>query len=109
MVMVMPSIWEETAGLAAMEQMMRGRLVIASDIGGLGEVVGESGLKFAPGDADALAARMRSVILDRSIMERYGQLARTRASVLFEQQRMIEEHARIYRALSSRAEQGPGA
>ncbi len=109
MVMVMPSIWEETAGLAAMEQMMRGRLVIASDIGGLGEIVGESGLKYPPGDADALASRMRSVILDRSIMERYGQLARTRASVLFEQQRMIEEHARIYRALSSRAEQGPGA
>jgi glycosyltransferase involved in cell wall biosynthesis len=109
MVMVMPSIWEETAGLAAMEQMMRGRLVIASDIGGLGEIVGESGLTFAPGDADALAARMRSVILDRSIMERYGQLARTRASVLFEQQRMIEEHARIYRALLNRPGQDSGA
>ena len=102
MVIVMPSIWEETAGLAAMEQMMRGRLVIASDIGGLGEIVDESGLRFAPGDATALAARMRSVILDRTIMERYGQLARTRASVLFDQQRMIEEHARIYRGLSSR-------
>jgi glycogen synthase len=109
MVMVMPSIWEETAGLAAMEQMMRGRLVIVSDIGGLGEIVGESGLTYEPGDANALAARMRSVILDRSIIERYGQLARTRASVLFERQRMIEEHARIYRALSSRQGQDSGA
>ena len=34
-VVVMPSMWEETAGLAAIEQMMRGRLVIAADIGGL--------------------------------------------------------------------------
>jgi glycosyltransferase involved in cell wall biosynthesis len=108
-VMVMPSIWEETAGLAAMEQMMRGRLVIVSDIGGLGEIVGGSGLTYEPGDANALAARMRSVILDRSIIERYGQLARTRASVLFERQRMIEEHARIYRALSSRPGQDSGA
>jgi len=30
---------EETAGLAAMEQMIRGRMVIAADIGGLSEVV----------------------------------------------------------------------
>ncbi len=31
-VVVMPSVWEETAGLSAIEQMMRGRLVIASKI-----------------------------------------------------------------------------
>ncbi len=43
-VVVMPSVWEETAGLAAIEHMMRGRLVIASKIGGLGEVVGDSGI-----------------------------------------------------------------
>ena len=30
---------EETAGLAAIQQMMSGRLVIASDIGGIAEVV----------------------------------------------------------------------
>ena len=35
-VIVMPSEWEETAGLAAIEQMMRGGVVIASDIGGIG-------------------------------------------------------------------------
>ena len=43
-VVVMPSVWEETAGLAAIEHMMRGRLVIASKIGGLGEVVGDAGI-----------------------------------------------------------------
>ena len=45
-VVVMPSQWEETAGLAAIEQMMRGGVVIASDIGGLGEVVSEAGLRY---------------------------------------------------------------
>src|SRR5207253_571717 len=50
-VVVMPSVWEETAGLAAIEQMMRGKLVIVSDIGGLGEIVSDGGLKFRPGDA----------------------------------------------------------
>ncbi len=60
-VVVMPSVWEETAGLAAMEQMMRGRLVIASRIGGLGEVVGDAGLLCVPGDPEeSRAAHERS-------------------------------------------------
>jgi len=58
-VVVMPSVSEETAGLAAMEQMMRGRLVVCADIGGLTEIVGDAGLKFPPGDATALAACLR--------------------------------------------------
>ena len=57
-VLVMPSRWEETAGLAAIEQMMRGGVVVAADIGGLSEVVGDAGLKFSvttrsPGRAPA--------------------------------------------------------
>ena len=47
------------AGLVAIEQMMEGRVVIASAIGGLKEVVGEGGLLFPPGDATALAERIR--------------------------------------------------
>ncbi len=99
-VVVMPSIWEETAGLAAMEQMMRGRLVIASDVGGLGEIVGDAGLKFLPGDAGALADCMRTVLLDASIIDSYGRKARDRALHLFVRSRMLEEHANVYRELA---------
>jgi glycogen(starch) synthase len=98
-VVVMPSIWEETAGLAAIEQMMRGRLVIVSDIGGLGEVVGEAGLKCAPGNADTLADRMREVLQSPALIDSFGQKARERALRLFMQERMIEEHARVYRGM----------
>jgi hypothetical protein len=45
----MPSQSEETAGLAVMEQMIRGGVVVIVNIGGLTEVVGEVGLKFIPG------------------------------------------------------------
>ncbi len=38
---VMPSVWEDVAPLVAIEQMMQGKLVIASDIGGLGEEVAD--------------------------------------------------------------------
>jgi glycosyltransferase involved in cell wall biosynthesis len=95
-VVVMPSVWEETAGLAAIEQMMRGRLVIASDIGGLGEVVGDAGLRFAAGDSAALAVCMRRALQEPSLIERFGRSARLRALSFFTRKRMIEEHQSVY-------------
>jgi glycosyltransferase involved in cell wall biosynthesis len=93
----MPSVWEETAGLSAIEQMMRGKLVIVSAIGGLQEVVGDTGLTFPPGDANALAECMRSVIDNPASLLDLGKKARDRALALFERQRMIDEHASVYR------------
>jgi glycosyltransferase involved in cell wall biosynthesis len=52
----MPSVSEETAGLSAIEQMIRGRLVIASVIGGLAEVVGRAGIVCKPVAREDLAA-----------------------------------------------------
>jgi glycosyltransferase involved in cell wall biosynthesis len=91
-VVVMPSIWEETAGLAAMEQMIRGRMVIAADIGGLSEVVGDAGLKFQPGDIVGLADRMRQILDDPAIIEMFGECAGERASHLFRQEQMVESY-----------------
>jgi glycosyltransferase involved in cell wall biosynthesis len=96
-VVVMPSLCEETAGLSAIEQMMRGRLVIASAIGGLREVVGDSGLTFPAGDAEALAERMRKVLENPAQFRELGPRARERSLKLFQIGRMIEEHAEIYR------------
>src|ERR1700730_2583851 len=93
---IMPTIMEETAGLAAIEQMMRGRLVIASDIGGLAEVVGDAGLKFRPGDSNALAACMKKVLVNASLIDMFGDKAHERARRLFSRERMIAEHARVY-------------
>jgi glycosyltransferase involved in cell wall biosynthesis len=96
-VVVMPSTWEETAGLAAIEQMMRGRLVIAADIGGLTEVVGDTGLKFTPGDPESLANCLRSVIENPALIGSCGEKARRCAVQLFQRSKMVSEHAQIYR------------
>jgi glycosyltransferase involved in cell wall biosynthesis len=96
---VMPSVCEDVAPLAAMEQMMAGRLLIASDIGGLGLVVDGLGLKFPPGDANALASCMREVLDDPSRTTALGRSARPRALEMFTQGRMVEEHVRLYRDL----------
>jgi glycosyltransferase involved in cell wall biosynthesis len=97
---LMPSVWEETAGLAAIEQMMRGRLVIASDIGGLGEVVDDCGLRFPAGSTAALAECMRSVLDHPESVIRKGDDARRRALDLFAERRMLQEHFDLYRRLA---------
>jgi glycosyltransferase involved in cell wall biosynthesis len=100
-VVVMPSVWEETAGLSAIEQMMRGRLVIASDIGGLGEVVGSAGMVCPPGDAEALAACMAYVIVHPECLATLGNKAREHALTTFRYTRMLEDHAEVYRRVFS--------
>jgi len=62
---VLPSEWDENAPLSILQARAAGVPVIASSVPGVREVVeqGVHGLLFPPGDALALAAAMRSVIL----------------------------------------------
>ena len=43
-IIVIPSIWEEPYGLVAAEAMSNGIAIIASDIGGIKEIVKENGI-----------------------------------------------------------------
>jgi glycogen synthase len=95
-VAVIPSICEETAGLAAIEQMMRGRAVLASDIGGLREIVDDVGMRFAPGNAEQLASCMRYLIQHPALARQLGEQARLRAEARFHEGRMVGEHRAVY-------------
>ena len=97
---VIPTIMEETAGLAALEQMARGRTVIASSVGGLREIVEGAGLTFPPGDSMALANAMRRILDEPGLSSSLGAQARRRALQSFSLSAMIDAHARIYRAIS---------
>ena len=100
-VMVMPSLWEETAGLSAIEQMARGRAVVVSNLGGLAEVVGDAGLKAPPGDATALAACLRRLIDEPDLLRELGTRAKIRAAAVFSLDRMIDEHYQLFEKLTS--------
>ena len=90
--LVMPSICEDAAPFAPLEQMMQGRLIIGSKIGGLAEEIGEAGLTFAPGDPVALADRMAQVIEKPELMPQLGAQARERAIRFYPLERMIHEY-----------------
>src|SRR5581483_3113158 len=65
-VQVVPSRWEEPFGLVAAEGSMRGTAVIASDTGGLAEIVrhNETGILFPPGNIAALSEAIYSLLAD---------------------------------------------
>jgi glycosyltransferase involved in cell wall biosynthesis/GT2 family glycosyltransferase len=64
-VVVMPSRYE-SFGLVAVEAMMHGRPIVASDVGGLAEVIddGNTGVLVPVDDSDALADAVTSLIVD---------------------------------------------
>jgi glycosyltransferase involved in cell wall biosynthesis len=95
---VIPTIMEETAGLAALEQMARGRLVIASAVGGLREIVEGAGLTFPPGDSLALAHAMRRTLDEPSLVSSLAVLARQRVLQSFSFDAMTNAHARVYQS-----------
>ena len=77
-VQVVPSQWDEPFGMVAIEAMMRGTAVVATNSGGLRDIVrpGVTGSLVPPGDVDALAAALRTLARDRALCERLGAAGR---------------------------------
>jgi glycosyltransferase involved in cell wall biosynthesis len=96
---VVPSVWEDVAPVAAIEHMVQGRLLIASDIGGLGELLDGVGLKFAPGDIEALASCLQHVLDHPQLAKALAEAAKQRAQQLFLKERMVAEHLSLYHGI----------
>ncbi len=75
---VMPSIWHESFGLAAVEAFSVARPVIASRMGSLEEIVedGVTGLLFSPGEKADLETKIRWALAHPDEMRLMGQRAR---------------------------------
>lgn len=79
---VAPSQWPEPFGLVALEAAAAGKPIVASEIGGLRDIVaaGETGLLVPAGDREALVGAMRRLVEDEELRERLGAAARERAA-----------------------------
>lgn len=98
-IVVMPSLGGEVFGLVAAENMQQARLVIASDIGALSEVVGDAGMTFATGNAESLARCMEIIINEPSLADAIGQKALRRVTQLFAADKMVGKHAEVYQEI----------
>jgi glycosyltransferase involved in cell wall biosynthesis len=96
---VAPSILPEPFGLVALETAAAGKPIIASDTGGLRDIVvhGETGLLVPPGDRLALRAALQQMLADGPMRERMGDAAARRAS-LFSADVVVPQFEAAYRA-----------
>lgn len=102
-VQAVPSLWEEPFGLAAVEAMVRGTPVVASQTGGLSEVIeqGRTGTLVPPGDPQALASALLGLLEDREAGRRLARDAQVTARERYDPDLFVERIVRIYRRLSA--------
>ncbi|HEU5236743.1 MAG TPA: glycosyltransferase family 4 protein, partial [Pyrinomonadaceae bacterium] len=82
-VFVMPSFSEGTPN-SIVEAMACGKPIIASDVGGIPDMIGdEAGLLVPPGEIDALAEAMLRLARDSDLRKQMGKAAQARYQKLF--------------------------
>ena len=96
---LLPSIWEETFGLVAVEAMAAGIPPIAAGHGSFTELItpGVDGVLFNPGDPAALALAIADVDNDPELYAIYGDQARKTYEQRFDPMRSVQELLEIYR------------
>ena len=101
---VAPSIWPEPFGLVALEAAAAGKAVIASNIGGLLDIVvdGETGILVEPGDRDELRTSIRTLIDDAELRDRLGAAGIERAGWFAPEKLVPQVEAGYERALELR-------
>jgi glycosyltransferase involved in cell wall biosynthesis len=95
---VLPTTGREGLGLAALEAMAAGLPVIASNIGGLPEVVrnGRTGYVVPPGDCDALERAIFDLLANRDQARAMGREGRQRVEQQFSAAGMVRSIEQLY-------------
>ena len=91
----------ESFGLAALEAMASGVPVIASDVGGLPEVVehGVSGFLAPVGDVDKMAEYAIQILTDCALCQAFSKSARKRAIERFDYHHIVPQYEAIYKRI----------
>jgi glycosyltransferase involved in cell wall biosynthesis len=106
---VAPSIWAEPFGMVALEAARAGKPIVASEIGGLRDIVvdGETGLLVPPGQPGPLREALRRMIDDEELRTRMGAAAAERAATVFSPEALVPQVEESYKlAIAARRERG---
>ena len=103
-VFVMPSL-REGLPMALLEAMVAGKAIVASATGGIPEAIadGREGILVPPGNLDALARGLSSLLTDPRRRHALGVAARERARNEFTVQTMADRYQGLYSAMSGTA------
>jgi glycosyltransferase involved in cell wall biosynthesis len=100
---VLPSLYEGLP-LAILEAMAAAKPVIATAVGGTGEVVvdGETGLLVPPGDPTALAGAIRKLLSDPPFARRLAAAGNVLVQRSFSTEAMVRRVSQVYEDLLAR-------
>lgn len=101
---VIPSIWAEPCPTVAFEAMASGKAVVASNIGGLKDIVihGETGLLMPPGSVDSLAKAIKQLLDNFFLAKEMGQNGRKRFQDKFCIEKVTKKIEEMYKALKDK-------
>lgn len=102
-IFVLPSLWEGLPN-AVIEAMASGLPVVATDVGGTGELIrdGETGLLVAPRSAEAIAEAVCRLLRSPSERQTMGRAARAFVEREMGMEAMVSQTERLYRTLMAR-------
>jgi len=97
---VIPSNWHEPSPTVVMEAMAMGKPVIATQVGGIPDIVadGESGLLVPPGDVQALCHAMQRLVSDPQLCKQMSGVALQRVGG-FQAKTVVSKIENIYKGL----------
>ena len=88
----------ESFGLSALEAMSCGTPVVATDVGGVSEVVthGKTGLLAAADDPEGYARHLANALFDPDLAQRMGTAARADALARFRREHVVQAYEELY-------------
>ncbi|HEY3297446.1 MAG TPA: glycosyltransferase family 4 protein [Armatimonadota bacterium] len=97
-VVVVPSTWQEPAGLVVVEAMATSRPVIASRVGGIPEYLseGEAGLLVEPSNPSQIAAAILKILDNSAMAHGMGLAGRRRAEQFFSMEKWVADTMAVY-------------
>ena len=103
-IVVVPSLWQEGFGLSVIEGMAAGKVVIASKVGGIPEIISDSenGYLVSPGDSKALATKIADIIDDEDLQNKIGDSGRKNVINRFNIEEKKEELLQVFRNFEKR-------
>lgn len=99
-VIAMPSLCPETLGLAGLETMAHGKPVVAFNVGGISDWLGDgkNGFLVQPGDIGALAEKLEFLLTQPRLAEEMGRRGREMVKHRFSPERHLNRLSGAYQA-----------